>query len=508
MMRNMLTRILRNSSLFVLLAMVSLTQAASKDRPNIVFFLADDLGYGDLGCFGQTKILTPNIDRLAAEGMRLTQHYAGNAVCAPSRCVFLTGKNPGHAFIRNNREVKPEGQYPIPADTVTLAKLLQKLGYVTGAFGKWGLGGPGSSGDPVKQGFDRFYGYNCQRVAHNYYPTHLWSNEQRIELDNPDFSAHQKLPPGADPNDPASYKGYSAKQYAPDLIGKEALKFLSDNKNKPFFLYYPTTVPHLALQVPEDSLTEYKDKFGDTPYPGGKAYLPNQYPRAAYAAMVTRMDQEVGRVMDLLKKYGLEKNTIFIFSSDNGPLYDKLGGTDTDFFNSNGGFRGRKGSLYEGGVRVPTIVRWPGHVKAGTSSDYLSGFEDWLPTLLEVAGGKSKVPADVDGVSLAPLLAGKKQPERAFLYREFPAYGGQQSIHVGDWKLVRQGLLPAGRKAKTPTKVTSELYNLKQDPTESNDVAAQHPDVVAKLEKMMLEQHTVSKDFTFPYLDKLAGGGN
>lgn len=235
--------------------------AASQAKPNIVFFLADDLGYGDIGCFGQTKIKTPNIDRLAAEGMKFTQHYSGNAVCAPSRCVLMTGKHPGHAYIRNNREAKPEGQFPVTADTVTLAKLLQGQGYKTGAFGKWGLGGPGSTGEPLKQGFDRFYGYNCQRVAHNYYPPHLWDNDQKVLLKNPLFEAHQKLPENADPNKTETYAGFTGKEYAPDLIGEQALKFIRENKDRPFYLYYPTTVPHLALQVPEDSLAEYQGKF-------------------------------------------------------------------------------------------------------------------------------------------------------------------------------------------------------------------------------------------------------
>ena len=477
------------------------SHAAAKGKPNIVFFLADDLGYGDLGCFGQTKIKTPNLDRLASEGMKLTQHYSGNAVCAPSRCVLMTGKHPGHAYIRNNREAKPEGQFPIPADTVTLAKLLQGQGYKTGAFGKWGLGGPDSAGQPLKQGFDRFYGYNCQRVAHNYYPPHLWDNDQKVMLDNPLFDAHQKLPANVDVNKAASYAGFTGKAYAPDLIGEQALKFVRENKDKPFFLYYPTTVPHLALQVPEDSLKEYIGKFPEKPYTGTNGYLPHQYPRAAYAAMITRMDREVGRILALLKELKLDDNTLFVFSSDNGPLYDELGGTDADFFNSNGSFRGRKGSLYEGGYRVPTIVWWKGKVPAGSSSDFVSGFEDWLPTLLEVAGAKSSLPEKSDGVSLVPTFLGRKQVERPFLYREFPAYGGQQSVRVGDWKAIRQGLLPAGKKAGAPVMKT-ELYNLKNDPQETMDVAAKNPEVLARLEKLMKEQHVPSAEFPFPMLDK------
>ncbi len=279
------------------------------DRPpNIIFILADDLGYGDIGAFGQKKIRTPNLDRMAAEGMRFTQHYSGNAVCAPSRCVLLTGKHPGHAFIRDNKEMKPEGQAPIPANTVTLAKLLREQGYATAAMGKWGLGFPGSTGEPMKQGFDRFFGYNCQAVAHNYYPTSLWDNDKRIVLNNPAFSAHQKFPTNADPTDEKVYAQYRGNVYAPDLIGEQALKFIRDERTRPFFLYFATTVPHLALQVPEDALVEYRGKFDDKPFAGTNAsdYVPQFSPRSAYAAMITRMDRDIGRIMSLVCELGLD----------------------------------------------------------------------------------------------------------------------------------------------------------------------------------------------------------
>jgi arylsulfatase A-like enzyme len=473
--------------------------AAPARPPNIIFIVADDLGYGDIGAFGQKFIRTPNLDRLAAEGMRLTQHYSGNAVCAPSRCVLMTGWHPGHAFIRDNREMKPEGQYPIPADTVTLPKLLRAQGYVTGGFGKWGLGGPGTAGEPLQQGFDRWFGYNCQAVAHNFYPTHLWDNERHFELGNAKFSAHQKLPPAASLNDPESYAPYVGKEYSADLIAAQARAFVRANQDRPFFCYIPTTVPHLALQVPEDSLAEYRGRFDDQPYDGSRGYLPHQYPRAAYAAMVTRMDREIGRLMDLVKELGLDGNTLFIFSSDNGPLYNRLGGTDCEFFNSHGGLRGRKGSLYEGGFRVPTLVRWAGRIKGGTTSDYVRGFEDWIPTLLELIGAKAATPAGLDGVSLAPILLGRKQDPRPFLYREFPGYGGQQALRVGDWKAVRQNLRP--RPPATPT-IKTELYHLAVDPTEQNDVAAQQPELVARMEKLLREQHTPSKEFPLPALDR------
>ena len=471
-------------------------------KPNIIFILADDLGYGDIGPFGQKKIRTPNLDRMAAEGMRFTQHYAGNAVCAPSRCVFLTGRHPGHAWIRDNKEVQPEGQPPLPASTITIAKLLKSDGYATAAMGKWGLGFPGSEGEPLKQGFDRFFGYNCQRVAHNYYPTSLWDNDQRVMLNNPAFSAHQKFPTNANPSDPKSYAPFAGQDYAPDLIGRQALEFIRANRAHPFFLYFATTVPHLALQVPEDSLAEYRGKFEDEPYLGTNNYLPQFAPRAAYAAMITRMDRDIGRIMSLVRELGLDEDTIVVFTSDNGPLYGKLGGTDTDFFGSANGFLGRKGSLYEGGVRVPLIVRWKGHIVANSRSDRVTGFEDWLPTFLELAGAAAaSVPRDIDGISFAPTLLGKSQPPRGFLYREFPAYNGWQSLRIGDWKGVRHPLNPKGKNAPA-RKLDLELYDLKRDPGEATDVAALHPDIVARMEKLMREQHTPSKLFPFPVLDR------
>jgi arylsulfatase A len=468
-------------------------------QPNIIFILADDLGYSELGCYGQQKIRTPNLDRLAAEGMRFTQHYSGNAVCAPSRCVLMTGMHPGHALIRDNREVQPEGQWPIPDNTVTIARLLKAGGYRTGAFGKWGLGGPGSTGDPLNQGIDRFYGYNCQRAAHNYYPTYLWDDDRRVRLNNPEFSAHQKLPDGADASDPGSYAAYTGSEYAPDLITEQALRFIRDNKNRAFFLYYPTTVPHLALQVPADSLREYFGKWDDPPYTGHNGYLPQFAPRATYAAMITRMDREVGRMMALLKELRLDENTIVIFSSDNGPTYDRIGGSDSEFFHSAGQFRGLKGSLYEGGNRVPLIVRWGGRISPGSTSDLVTGFEDWMPTLLELAGASGIIPKNLDGLSFAPTLLGGRQAARPFLYREFPGYGGQQYVRIGDWKGIRQNLQPAGKDTKPNLHV--ELYDLRTDPSETLDVSAEHPDIATKIEKIMKEQHSPSKDFPFPALD-------
>ncbi len=484
-------------------AAAALAVDAPPAKPNIIFILCDDLGYGDVGPFGQTKIRTPNIDRLAAQGMKLTAHYAGHNVCAPSRCALLSGKHPGHEYIRENRGGLgdgQEGQEPVPAGALQFPLTLKKLGYTLGCTGKWGLGPIGSTGDPLKQGFDRFYGYNCQAVAHNFYPTHLWSNDDRVALSNAAFAAHQKLPAGADPKDPASYTAYVGKQYSADLIAEQARAFVRENKDRPFFLYFATTVPHLALQVPEDSLKEYAGKFPEEPYTGGNGYLPNRTPRATYAAMITRLDTEIGRLLDEVKELGLEERTIVVFTSDNGPLYDQLGGTDADFFQSAGKFRGRKGSYYEGGFREPCIVRWPGKIAAGSENARVTGFEDWFPTFLELIGEKSATPAGLDGISFAPTLRGETQEERPFLYRESPGYGGQQCVRVGDWKLVRQHLNP-GPKVKNPPAPTTELYHLASDPAETKDVASEHPEIVEKLLGIAREQHVKSELFPIRVLD-------
>jgi arylsulfatase A-like enzyme len=340
-------------------------------------------------------------------------------------------------------------------------------------------------------------------VAHNYYPTHLWSNTTQVALGNVKFGAHQRLAADADASSAASYARFSGRDYAPDLIATQALKFVRDQRERPFFLFYPTTVPHLALQVPEDSLREFAGKYPEKPYPGGRGYLPHPTPRAAYAAMITRMDREVGQLLNLIKQLGLETNTLVVFTSDNGPLYDELGGTDTEFFNSAAGLRGRKGSYYEGGFRVPCVVRWPGRIAAGSVSDRVTGFEDWLPTLLELMEEKKPAVAGLDGHSFAPTLLGRQQEPRPFLYRESPGYGGQQCVRVGNWKLVRQRLNP-GPNQKNPAPPTTELYDLGQDPHESTDVAAQHPDVVARLSAIAKQQHVPSTLWPIRALDGAA----
>ncbi|MEX0716947.1 MAG: arylsulfatase, partial [Planctomycetaceae bacterium] len=424
----------------------------SSAPPKIVFIMADDLGYAELGCYGQTKIRTPRIDHLAREGVRFTQFYSGSPVCAPARCVLLTGKHSGHAWIRSNGEVQPEGQRPIPDGEVTIAESLRERGYATACIGKWGLGFPGSEGDPVKQGFDLFFGYNCQREAHNFYPHHLWRDEEKVMLEGND-------------------RGLTGKQYSHDLLEAEALEFIKTNREKPFFLYVPFTIPHVALQVPEDSLAEYKGKWDDPPYEGGRGYLPHPHPRAAYAAMVTRMDRSVGRILDRLKELDLDENTIVFFTSDNGPTHD-AGGADSGFFESAKPFRGLKGSVYEGGLRAPLVVRWPRKIAAGRESDHVSAFQDVFPTLCNLAGAKS--PEGLDGISFLPTLRGAKdQPEHEHLYWEFFGYGGQQAVRLGNWKGVRRGLHKGDLEL--------QLYDLSRDIAESKKVAADHPYVAARI---------------------------
>ncbi len=471
--------------------------SATADKPNIVFILADDLGYRELGCYGQEKIKTPNIDRLAKQGMRFTQHYCGNAVCAPSRCVLMTGKHPGHAFVRDNKSTPPEGQWPIPSSETTVQELLKEQGYATGAFGKWGLGGPESTGMPDKQGVDRFFGYLCQAHAHSYYPSYLRDNGDRFELNNnPPVPGHAGLAKDADPSDPEAYRVFQGTDYAPDRINAAALEFVQEHRDEPFFLYYPSVIPHVALHVPDSDLEQYLALgWNDPPFTKAKGfgYTPHFTPRAAYAAMITRLDMYVGRLLKQLDKLGLAENTIVVFSSDNGTTH--LGEeVDYNFFASVGELRGLKGSLYEGGIRVPTIVRWPGKIAAGSETDFVSGFEDWLPTFAELAG--QKVPEDIDGISLVKTLMGQTQAPRDYLYREFAGYGGQQIIRSGEWKAVRQNL-------KRKKKIVTELYNLSKDPSESTNLADKFPEKVAELEQAMLNARTVSRDFPIPVLDAL-----
>ena len=489
-------------SFFFILLYFSLTFSKSVARkPNVIFILADDLGYNELGSYGQKKIKTPHLDQLAKEGMRFTRNYSGNAVCAPSRCVLMTGKHPGHAFIRNNGELKPEGQRPIPLHEVTIAEVFKNEGYVTGAFGKWGLGGPGTEGDPMNQGFDRFYGYNCQRHAHSYYPDYLWSDRDRIPLqNNPPVPGHASLAKGADPQDPKSYEIFKGKDFSSDRINEQALKFIKKNKDKPFFLYYPTLIPHVALHVPDEELKPYlKLKWNDPPFTRsqGYGYTPHFTPRAAYAAMITRMDRYVGNVVNLIERLGLTEDTIVIFTSDNGTSHLKLE-VDYDFFNSVGNLRGLKGSLYEGGIRVPLIAKWPGKIEAGSVSDQRTGFEDWMITLHDLIDAKTPLDLEHDGFNITPDLLGQKNSQRPMLYREFSGYGGQQAVWMGKWKGIRQKMI---RKGKNHDPLKIELFDLSKDESESDDLATKHPDVVNQIKDIMEKEHTPSPYFPIKVID-------
>ncbi len=459
------------------------------DRPpNIVYFLADDLGYAELGSYGQEWIKTPNIDKLAAEGIRFTQHYSGNAVCAPSRCNLMTGKHPGHAYIRDNGDPKHlqymkeemgwefPGQNPIPDEEVTIAEMLKQKGYATAAIGKWGLGHFGTTGDPNKQGFDLFYGFNCQRHAHNHYPRFLWRNHEKEIL------------PGND-------RTLRGETFSQDRFREEAIDFIDAHRDEPFFLYMPFTIPHLSIQAPDEAVGEYTDIIQEETYEH-TAYLEHPTPRAGYAAMVSYLDRDIGAIMDHLKALGLDDNTLVMFSSDNGPTFNRLGGSDSDFFKSAGDFKGLKGSLYEGGIRVPLIARWPGKIAPGQVSDHLSAFWDIMPTLADITG--TTAPGDIDGISIAPTLLGRDtQPAHDFLYWEFPGYGGQQAVRMGEWKAIRQNIL----RKENPDPLRIELYNLTEDIGEANDVAAEHPELVEQFRQIMRETHVSSELFPMEPLD-------
>ncbi|MGL4555282.1 MAG: arylsulfatase [Gemmataceae bacterium] len=440
--------------------------------PAVVLIVADDLGYGELGCYGQKKVRTPSLDRMAKEGTRFTRFYSGSPVCAPSRCCLMTGKHGGHAWVRDNREAKPEGQSPLPASEVTLAELLHRQGFATAGVGKWGLGPPGSSGDPLKRGFDHFFGYNCQRHAHSHYPTWVYRDAERVKLDN---------------------DGKVGRQHTQDLFEAEALKYLDANRDQPFFLYLPFTVPHVALQADDAWLAEYAaQKWDDPPYKGGKGYLPHPTPRAAYAAMITRMDRTVGKVVEKLKELKRDRDTLVLFTSDNGATHD-AGGADTVFFDSVAGLRGRKGSVFEGGIRVPLIAWQPGKVKAGAVTDHAAYFPDVLPTALEWVGKASATPAGLDGLSFAAALRGERQTPHEYMLWEFPGYGGQQAVIQGRWKGLKRDM------NKGPAKL--QLYDLTADPNEEKDVAADHPDVVKKLEAVLKEKRSPSKLFPIKGLE-------
>lgn len=458
--------------------------AKTKNKPNIIYILADDLGYNEVGAYGQTKIRTPHIDSLAAKGMRFTQHYSGSPVCAPARSTLMEGKHTGVSTIRGNFSKggwsEELGQYPLPADTRTIGNMFQEEGYKTALIGKWGLGGPGSTGLPNKLGFDFFYGYLDQKYAHNYYPTHLWRNDMVDMLDNKYIDDHQVLAEGLDANDPKSYAQFTQKDFAPDLMAKEALAFIRENKDTPFYLDFSVTIPHVSLQVPEDSLKEYEGAFPETPYTAREentwlTYLPHRTPRAAYAAMVTRMDSYVGQIVDELEKLGIADNTLIIFTSDNGPTFN--GGSDSEFFESAGPLRGLKGSVHDGGIRVPFIANWPGKIKPEQVSDLISAQWDMMATFAELINGQPN--SDHTGISIVPTLLDKDdQVQHQFLYWEL---GNGQAVRIGDWKGVRTGIR---KNAKAPV----QLYNLATDIGEQHNVADQHPEIVKQMHQIMMQR--------------------
>lgn len=458
-----------------------------KLSPNIIFIMADDLGYGDLGSYGQQKIHTPRLDQMAREGMRFTSFYAGSTVCAPSRSVLMTGQHTGHTPIRGNLQRDSLGQEPLPSDALTIAELLKSAGYRTGMFGKWGLGGPGTYGSPNAQGFDAFYGYLDQHAAHFYYPEFLYRNEQREPL------------PGNKviDNPPAPGAGPAVKKaiYSHDRIVDEALSFIGQSKkeypSQPFFLYLPVTVPHAELAAPQDAMEPYTDSLGNSIFPEipfpGKGYSAQAMPRATYAAMVTRLDRDVGRILDTLRALGLDRNTIVFFTSDNGPHAE--GGMDPEFFNSNGPLHGKKRDLYEGGIRVPMIAWGPGRIPAGRVSDHVWASWDVFPTVAELSGAKMSLTQvqtipNIDGISALPTLLGTSKAQRLhkYLYWEFYEGQGAQAVRQGRWKAVRKPIFTG----------EVELYNLEVDPSEERNVAAQNPKIVSAMRQIMERSHIPS----------------
>ncbi|MDO4707748.1 MAG: arylsulfatase [Porphyromonadaceae bacterium] len=461
----------------VLLGSMGMLQAQTAERPNVIFILADDLGYGDVGCYGQQIIQTPHIDALAREGVRFTDFYAGCSVSAPSRASLMTGLHTGRTKIRGNKEIQPEGQAPM-ADRTTLGTLFKSAGYRTGLFGKWGLGFPGSGAEPLDRGFDRFYGYNCQRVSHLYYPEHLWSDRTKVSL----------------PENKDDARGV----YAPELIQKNALDFIrkAGQQGKPFFAMMTYTLPHAELNLPHDEIyRQYEGKV--TPRPWQSQYK-GDYPstpdaHASFAAMVGKLDHYVGELVAELKRLGLEDKTLIVFTSDNGPHTE--GGANPEYFDSNGPLRGVKRDLYEGGIRVPMIVRWAGQVPAGSVSDTPGAFWDFLPTFAQLLGQKATQPTS--GVSLLSTWRGRSKchKERG-LYWEFHEEGGKMALRRGQWKLIALDVDKGNPRY--------ELYNLREDIGETTNLADRYPKKLRQMQREMSRMHTPSAEFPFGHERKVA----
>lgn len=471
-------------------------KTTSQKLPNIIYIYADDLGYGELGCYGQQKIKTPHLDRMAKEGMRFTQHYSGAPVCAPSRAMLMTGKHGGHSYIRGNYELggfedsTEGGQMPLPEGIFTIPKMLKKAGYVTAMSGKWGLGMPGTSGSPLLHGFDYYYGLLDQKQAHNFYPTHLWENDKWDTLNNHVINVHRRLDSASATDKDFDY--YKGKDYAITKMTEKALGFIDRNKQKPFFLYLPYTIPHMSLQAPDEYVKKYIGQFDEKPYYGQLGYAATKYPLSTYAAMITYLDDQVGIVMNKIKELGLDDNTIIMFSSDNGATFN--GGVDTKFFNSVAGLRGLKMDLYEGGIRVPFIARWPGKIPAGKTSDLVSVQFDLLATLAELT--KQTIPNKTDGISFLAELTGNTalQKKHDDIYFEYPEKGGQIAIRMGDWKGVKINV------RKNP-KADWQLFNLKADRNETTNIASQHPGLIRRLDAIQEKEHQHSHIREWEFID-------
>ena len=459
------------------------SHSQTSSKPNIIYLYADDLGYGELGVYGQQKIKTPNLDKMAQEGIRFSNHYTSTPVCAPARCMLLTGKHGGHTYIHGNYELGgfadslEGGQMPLPANTFTIGKLMQQAGYKTAVIGKWGLGMQNTSGEPSKQGFDYYYGYLDQKQAHNYYPTHLWENGKWDSLQNQPINVHLKQDPAKGMS--ADFAYYQGKDYAPAKMTEKALAFIQQNQKQPFFIYLPYTLPHVSLQAPIEWVNQYVGQFAEQPYFGNQGYASTPYPLSTYAAMISYLDAQVGIILKELKQLGLDKKTLVLFSSDNGATFN--GGVDRHFFNSNGGLRGQKMDLYEGGIREPFIARWPGKIPVGTVSDHISAQYDMMATLAEITGQQI---SETDGISLLPTLLGKKaaQKKHAWLYFEYPENGGQIAIRMGDWKAVKT-------EQRMHPNNPWQLFDLNKDPAESKDLASQYPQLIITMNEIVEKEH-------------------